>query len=680
MSMFGNTDWTLGSAERVVVANPDLLGKSHLIVGITRLRNESLILKDTLDHVGVFVDAIVAYDDASSDETRNILRSHPKVALIIENDKWVGGAQARLEAETRHRGLLLDMVRRKMRGEWIYCFDADERIIGDLRDFLSLVDATECNGIRVRLFDAYLTQEDSMPVVQGEPLLDRRLYFGPECRDILMLWRNLPKVRFCGLDSREPIGVERVVTLFRCQHYGKAISEAQWESTCDYYVAHFPYDTYGKKWLDRKGRAVHAISDFGSQLYSWGPVLFEAATPLSSILQRASSTRDNRSSARPAILLATNHLFCWGGSETLLLTLIEGLREHGCQVTVYVRRLDRSWASGLCDREVFLTDDLETLRTRDFDLAHVQHNSCLMDVRATFPLLPVVFSSLGVMPFLEQPPPFDCGVAQYLGVSEEVRDNLVACGVPSNRIEIVRNLVSESRFVPIKPIRSKPERILVISNKLNDARKVILRSAARVIGASIRFVGGEEGAMRQDQLAAAINDADVVVSLGRGVVEAMLCGRIPLIFDVHGGDGLVTPDNLNELRTCNFSGRYYRQEYTVSALVVELGKYRAEYGERLRELALNQFGLETNLPRLLEIYAAVVNTKLEQDSERLKTIAFCSMSVREELLVVKRMQSHVKNLQAELHRVKKTVSWQVTKPLRLVANLTRRLIRRNFFR
>ena len=37
------------------------------MVGITRLRNESLILRDSLDYLGKHVDAIVAYDDSSTD-------------------------------------------------------------------------------------------------------------------------------------------------------------------------------------------------------------------------------------------------------------------------------------------------------------------------------------------------------------------------------------------------------------------------------------------------------------------------------------------------------------------------------------------------------------------------------------------------------------------------------------
>ena len=79
-----------------------MLGKKHLLVGLTRMRNEALLLPDTLDYLAGQVDAIVAYDDASTDETVEILRAHPKVALIVANQAWEQDVAARKLAEGRH--------------------------------------------------------------------------------------------------------------------------------------------------------------------------------------------------------------------------------------------------------------------------------------------------------------------------------------------------------------------------------------------------------------------------------------------------------------------------------------------------------------------------------------------------------------------------------------------------
>ena len=75
--MSGSVNFCLQNTEYLINGNNDLFTRNHLIIGITRVRNESLILRDTLDHISNYVDAIIAYDDASTDQTLDILINHP---------------------------------------------------------------------------------------------------------------------------------------------------------------------------------------------------------------------------------------------------------------------------------------------------------------------------------------------------------------------------------------------------------------------------------------------------------------------------------------------------------------------------------------------------------------------------------------------------------------------------
>jgi hypothetical protein len=176
---------------------------------------------------------------------------------------------------------LLQITREKLQFDWMFCFDADERVTEDLRGFVEGRQRTsDCDGIRIRLFDAYMTPDDHAPYQSDRELLGFRRFFGPEQRDILMLWRNRPEVFFAGHHGREPGGIERLRTDLRCQHYGKSLSLEHWEETCDYYIRHFPFDSYGRKWLDRKGRAIHTQSDFMRPLYEWGDALFANAVKI----------------------------------------------------------------------------------------------------------------------------------------------------------------------------------------------------------------------------------------------------------------------------------------------------------------------------------------------------------------------------------------------------------------
>lgn len=239
--------------------------EKYRFIGLLRIRNEALILHDTLDHLAQFVDGIVVFDDASTDRSAMIARSHQKVVEVIQNKKWW---KDRLREETRQRQILLE-AGQKYNPEWFFNVDADERFEGEIRKFLLSPKSRKVVGIRVRLLDAYLTEDNHRAYKQGK-LFGFRKYFGPEMREILMIFRHQPEVIFKGLDAREPYIKGKIITKFWCQHYGKSLSCKHWEKTCDYYAEHFP--KYAKKWKARQGKAIHALSDFSRPLYSWEEV------------------------------------------------------------------------------------------------------------------------------------------------------------------------------------------------------------------------------------------------------------------------------------------------------------------------------------------------------------------------------------------------------------------------
>jgi len=45
----------------------------------------------------------------------------------------------------------------------MFCFDADERVTGDLRGFMEGTHSSDYDGVRVQLFDAYMTPGDHAP-------------------------------------------------------------------------------------------------------------------------------------------------------------------------------------------------------------------------------------------------------------------------------------------------------------------------------------------------------------------------------------------------------------------------------------------------------------------------------------------------------------------------------------
>jgi len=223
------------------------------LAGITKIRNEQEIIQDTLDHFS-FCDALYVYDDCSSDATAAICNAHPKVKSVVRGVSW-DSDRLRAEHQTRQRIL---KEAQKDNPEWILYFDADERIDWDFKGYENY------DGVIMQLFDFYITEED-----KDKPYHDRQ-WMGPEYRNILMMFRNTPSVRYCVPDQREALlgfGAKPLYAGY-VKHYGKAISIEEWEKTCDYYAANYP-EPYKTKWLKRKGKAIHNQSDFGRPLIKW---------------------------------------------------------------------------------------------------------------------------------------------------------------------------------------------------------------------------------------------------------------------------------------------------------------------------------------------------------------------------------------------------------------------------
>jgi len=229
------------------------------IIGITRIRNESEIIKETLDYYAPHCNlGIIVFDDASTDNTVEICNNHNSVLEVFENKEW---KKNRFEEEYKNRQTLLEMAQ-KYNPDWIIYFDADERI--DF-SFMGLNDWENYDAIMMRLFDFYITEKDV------DKKYTQREYCGSEYREIVMMFKNNPQLKYHIPD-------QRVVTLAPgasilkagyVRHYGKAISVDEWEKTCQYYYENFP-EPYKSKWKNRMGKAIHKdLSDFNLPLIKW---------------------------------------------------------------------------------------------------------------------------------------------------------------------------------------------------------------------------------------------------------------------------------------------------------------------------------------------------------------------------------------------------------------------------
>jgi hypothetical protein len=215
--------------------------KMKKLIGLSRCRNESLIAEDTIKHFSQFCDSIIILDDASEDNTVDIVGSFNKVEHIIRNNIWNPN---QMNVETSQRNDLLEHAKTRYSDVNFIYFDFDERIEFDFNSW----DGE--SAVVMKLFDARMTEEDQDPYTSGE-LKGFRKYFDPIFRKIPFIFNDKAKYinaicqRFPAVSKQQNVILSGYV-----QHYGKSLSKDHWQETCDYYSKYFP--VFAKKWEARK--------------------------------------------------------------------------------------------------------------------------------------------------------------------------------------------------------------------------------------------------------------------------------------------------------------------------------------------------------------------------------------------------------------------------------------------
>ncbi len=203
------------------------------VVCLLPVRNGAPQLRDWLACAERFADSVVALDDGSTDETREILAQAPLVEAILGNPPrpsyagWDDGA---------NRARLLETAL-ELAPSWIVWLDADERIPPDdaqaLREFL-LADGLPGVAYGLRHLRAHGDSYDPSPhwvyrvfaARPGDRLLGDRLHFTPIPTRIPRGARIRTTIRLQHLDSLDPAAIAE-----RLRKYGEADPTGQWHTS-----------------------------------------------------------------------------------------------------------------------------------------------------------------------------------------------------------------------------------------------------------------------------------------------------------------------------------------------------------------------------------------------------------------------------------------------------------------
>jgi len=313
------------------------------------------------------------------------------------------------------------------------------------------------------------------------------------------------------------------------------------------------------------------------------------------------------------ILIATFYLDYVTGSALYVFDVAMFLKKKGHHVYVY-SPFCGVVSKKLQEENIITTENLNDFSHNVFDVIHCHHEPVAYIVRKYFPKTPILFVSHGVLPDLEKPPQKEVGISSFVAVSEEVRDNLARHGVKKKDITIVRNFVDINRFFSQRPIRGKPKNVLVISNywKQKNRRKII--QACKELGLNITVFGQKTKV--EWCLEDRINDADLVISLGRGALEGLACERVVLVYDYHYGDGIVTPDNIHNIKQSNFSGRCFKIDYDTNSIKKAIQEYDPFTVKNNRKIVVDEFNIDTNMMVITSLYEKIRGTPITANPKK----------------------------------------------------------------
>lgn len=289
------------------------------------------------------------------------------------------------------------------------------------------------------------------------------------------------------------------------------------------------------------------------------------------------------------------------GSSTYTFTLASELLKKAHDVHVF-SPFPEIMAKKLRQKGVKVYENLEKVADEKYTCIIAQHNILALMVRSIKPEVPMIFLSHGVLlpqAFLEVPPSIDVNIQKYIAVSEEVKNNLVSNHhICAENVEIVRNFVDVSRFFPQKEINKSPEVVLFISNRFAPRVYKTIEKACETLKLKFIVIGKVKSVTNIEDY---INKADIVISLGRGILEAMACGRAAIVYDYQSGDGMITEENITEIRKHNFSGRRFKKDYDVMDLIQEIKKYKKSMGKINREIILKDYNVSLASDKIINI-------------------------------------------------------------------------------
>ncbi|MDR1231520.1 MAG: hypothetical protein LBK61_08985 [Spirochaetaceae bacterium] len=349
--------------------------------------------------------------------------------------------------------------------------------------------------------------------------------------------------------------------------------------------------------------------------------------------------------------MANNGLARTGGSENFTYAMIEELVRLNHEVEYFTFSQGKD-ENGVSQRIESL--GVPFMRHKEYELILASGNNT---VRHLSPFGFVIDTMHGVLPGVEEPSVF---ADLYVSVSPYIRDYYMKRGFESR---VIMNGINCRRFRPFEEEGKGLNKRLttVLSLCQGDESNTFIAHCCKKIGVGFKKL--DKYVENKWDIENDINDADLVVGIGRSLYDGMACGRTVISYDKrsyrdkgHEGDGYLTKDTIlkSMYRNCTGTSAFNEAEF-----IAELRKYNPADGNDMRRIALETLNVEKTVQEYLHYF----------DEQRENSNAAPGLrEMKGEL-----MTEYHKELERNTSYYENSKSWKITAPLRNMMKIARDL-------
>lgn len=291
----------------------------------------------------------------------------------------------------------------------------------------------------------------------------------------------------------------------------------------------------------------------------------------------------------------------FAGTETYILTIASELQTLGHEVTIYGAEKFGPIAAQARAAGLAVAGELDQLPD-DCDATIANDASSAVELAACFPTAThsmVVHSSY----FQLQSPPQTKGICDVLiALNDRIERHIesLAFHPPVARLT---QPVDTLRFGPLGGNPTKARRALVLGNYIAGPGAQYITDACAAAGVEAVFVGSKAEFTAEPERA--IADCDLLIGLGRCILEAMSGRRAAYVFGIAGGDGWVTPQSYARLEADGFAGGATRRTVSYDDITRDLVNWSPQMGQENRQLAVAEHDAADHARALVELLRSI---------------------------------------------------------------------------